>query len=141
MKKYFVYKENRYGFENKIETFVGNVPFPVYFIFKKCLYLFILSSIVTVIAYIWSNMFTYTIQFLISVFVILHMFFTFIKMMFASCRYASKDQNEAYEHYMKQCEKNSSYKYNVSDVREVDEWFMLFEKTFKEKLNENKIFK
>ena len=92
MKKYYKKKDKRFGFDNKVDIKIAKVPFYLIWIAKRVLVCFLIRTIFIMPFLFYPVVLTKRLIETIDVLIILYLLFLFVKVLFTSCRYASKEE-------------------------------------------------
>lgn len=137
MKKYFISKENRYGYENKVKTKIGNIPFVFLYLAKRTLACFLILALFTFVMCFWNVLASYLLTFVATIFILSYLAITFIKIAFISCRYASKDRDKVQCYFDGKVAKHKKFAEEYKIVEE-DNWFMVMDINYISKSKKNK---
>lgn len=140
MKRYFLCKGQKMGYENMVETKMENVSVPciVYLLVRNGLLLGLLSWAAEIIKDVFPNRVTYTTFIICGMVAFAFLIYMGIKMLVVNCRYASKEYEEVIKHYEIMCGKDKNYKDCVTEVQLIDGWYMLLERKRCRRIPDNK---
>lgn len=132
MKRYFKYKNKKYGYENLISIrLIGgvcNIPFTLYNLLIKGMKLFLLMGLTSLVKWNINNLYIDIAYNIIASLSFIYLLCMFVKMVFVNCRFASQDVEIVKEHIEKMCKRDIRYKERVTEIQKIDDWFMVFEK-------------
>lgn len=125
MKKYYKKKDKRFGFDNKVDIKIAKVPFYLIWIAKRVLVCFLIRTIFIMPFLFYPVVLTKRLIETIDVLIILYLLFLFVKVLFTSCRYASKEEADIQKYFENKSKKDPSIKEHTKVVKDGD-WYMIF---------------
>lgn len=128
MKKYYLYKRQRYGMENQIVTPFGRMPFFAAISLLRFLPAVTVCSLLDVLYTVTkSSFFFYVFSLCCGLIFLYEMLFLF-RTFRVSCCYCSKNRNEVESHKKSMCSLYPDYQSRITETIVDNGWYMYFAK-------------
>lgn len=125
MKKYYKKKDKRFGFDNKVDIKIAKVPFYLVWTTKRILACFLIRTISIMFFLFYPVVLTKRLIEVIDILLVLYLLFLFVKALFSSCRYASKEEADIQKYFEDKSKKDPNIKEHVQIIKDGD-WYMAF---------------
>lgn len=137
MENFFTYKNQKYGHENMIPTKIGSIPFGLYYITLNGGILLLGNTLFYVSEKFTNSTIILTLRNGFAILSLLCLFLMFIKVHQVNCRYATKDFSSMTTHIEKMQRRNNNYTKCITEVKNIDGWYMIFENNNSERRCKN----
>lgn len=128
MKKYYLYKRQRYGMENQIITPLGRMSFFAAISLLRFLPAVTVCSLLDVLYAIFKSNFFFYAFVTYSVLIFFYEIYFLFKTLRVSCCYCSKNRNEVETHRKSMCSIYPDYQSRITEIIVDNGWYMYFAK-------------